>query len=182
MIARVTAYRTPALEPLTEEIVALARSSGAARIGKRRVELFLVDRASGGSLSVLLGDDRGVTPVIDLARAPSADPEEYDVHLLQVGGPRDSGVVEALVARLVRCDAVALDDLSFDGDAVPKSPDVWMRALLIAPDGAPALAVAVGSGRPAVEESLRKFSARCDAVDDYEDVAYHFFVDAPRPT
>jgi hypothetical protein len=181
MIARLTPYRTrsDALEPLIEEIGALARSSMPLNETNRRAEFFLINRSSGDGLSVVIGHDRTVTPVIELSRAPDGEPEEYDVHLLQVGGPRDSGVVDALLGRLVRCDGAALTELSFDGDAVPTSPEVWARALLVAPDRDHVLALAVATDRAALEESLRKFSARCPRVDDYDDVAYHFFVDDP---
>lgn len=181
MIARTTPYRTrpDPLEPLIEEIGSLARSSMPLSKTNRRAELFLIDRSSGEGLSVVIGDDRTVTPVIELSRAPYGEPEEYDVHLLQVGGPRDSGVVDALFGRVVRCDGAAFTELSFDGDAVPTSPEVWARALLVAPDRDRVIALAVATDRAALEESLRKFSARCAGVDDYDDVAYHFFVDDP---
>jgi hypothetical protein len=182
VIARITAYRTPAdaLEPLIEEIVTLARSSWPVKRTNWRAELFFINRSSGDGLSVLIGDDHTVTPVINLGRAPVDEPEEYDVRLLQVGGPTKSGVVDALFGRVVRCDAAALTGLSFDGDAVPTSPDVWVRALLVAPDRHLALAVGVAADRAALEESLRTFSARCPRVEDYDDVAYHFFVDNLR--
>lgn len=117
-----------------------------------------------------------VTPAIELARLPSEDPEEFDVHLLQVGGPRESGVVEALFGRVVRCDPGSVGDLSFNGDAVPTSPDVWARVLLVAPN-ARVVAVAVATDRAALEHSLRKFSARCTGIDDYDEAAYHFWQD-----
>ena len=179
MIARITPYRTraDAPEPLIEEIGALARSSVPLNKTNRRAEFFLINRSSGDGLSVVIGDDRTVTPVIKLSRAPDGESEEYDVHLLQVGGPRGSGVVDALFGRVVRCDGAALTELSFDGDAVPTTPEVWARALLVAPDRDLVLALAVATDRAALEESLRKFSARCPRVDDYDDVAYHFFVD-----
>jgi hypothetical protein len=102
------------------------------------------------------------------------DALQADVHLLQVGGPRGSGVVQALYGRIVRCEPGAVTELSFDGDAVPTSPDVWTRALLVAPDGW-VLAFAVGPGRTALEQSLEKLSSRSMQVDDYDEVAYHFF-------
>jgi hypothetical protein len=181
MIARITAYRTPAdaLEPLIEEIVALARSSGPVTDTNRRAEFFFINRSSGGGLSVVIGHDHTVTPVINLGR-PRDEPEEYDVRLLQVGGPTGSGVVDALFGRVVRCDLAAFPELSFDGDAVPTSPDVWARALLVAPDRQLVLGIAVASDRGALEESLLKFSARSTRVDDYDEVAYHFFWDDER--
>jgi hypothetical protein len=179
MIARITAYRTPAdaLAPLIEEIVALARASGPVRDTNRRAEFFFINRPTGDGLSVVIGHDHTVTPVINLGRAPRGEPEEYDVRLLQVGGPTDSGVVDALFGRVVRCEAAALTELSFDGNAVPASPDVWARALLVAPDRQLVLGLAVASDRAALEESLRNFSRRSATVDDYDDVAYHFFWD-----
>jgi hypothetical protein len=177
MVARITPYRTrpDALEQLIEEIVAIARarSHWPVQMTNRRAEFFLINTSSGDGLSLVIGDDRTVTPVIDLARRPSEEPEEYDVHLLQVGGPRESGVVDALFGRVVRCEAVS--EMSFDGDAVPASPDVWARALLVGPGGR-VLAFAVGTDRRALEHSLDKFSARSTQVDDYDEVAYHFFV------
>lgn len=180
MIARLTSYRTrpDELQLLLDEIVAVARARSRWPVEQpnRRAELFFVDTASGDGLSLVVGDYRTVRPVIELARSPSKGPEEYDVHLLQVGGPRGSGVVQALYGRIVRCDPGAVSDLSFDGDAVPTSPDVWTRALLVAPDRR-VLAFAVGPDRGALEESLVKFSSRSAHVDDYDEVAYHFFLD-----
>jgi hypothetical protein len=180
MIARMTPYRTPpdAVEPLIEEIVAVARARSRWPVERtnRRAEFFFINTSSGDALSLLIGDDRTVTPVIELARPASEDPEEYDVHLLQVGGPRTSGVVDALFGRVVRCDPAAVSELSFNGDAVPTSAEVWARALLVAPS-AQVVAFAVAADRAALEDSLIKFSARCTRLDDYDDVAYHFFVD-----
>jgi hypothetical protein len=181
MIARMTPYRVPpdAIEPLIEEIVTLARARSRWPVERtdRRAEFFFVNTFRGEGVSLLIGDDRTVTPVIELARPASEDPEEYDVHLLQVGGPRSSGVVEALFGRVVRCDPGEVGELSFNGDAVPRSEDVWARALLLAPSGR-VVAFAVAADRAALEESLTKFSARCTRLDDYDEVAYHFFVDA----
>jgi hypothetical protein len=181
MIARMTPYRAPpdAVESLIEEIVAVARARSRWPVERanRRAEFFFVNTSSGDGLSLLIGDDRTVTPVIELARPASEDPQEYDVHLLQVGGPRTSGVVEALYGRVVRCDPAEVSELSFNGDAVPTSEDVWARALLVAPSGR-VVTFAVATDRAALEESLTKFSARCTRIDDYDEVAYHFFVDA----
>jgi hypothetical protein len=141
----------------------------------RRV--FFINTSSGDGLSLLIGDDRTVTPAIELARPASEDPEEYDVHLLQVGGPRTSGAVEALFGRVVRCEPGAISKLSFNGDAAPTSPAVWARALLVAPS-AQVVAFAVAADRAALEDSLIKFSTRCTRLDDYDEVAYHFFVDS----
>jgi hypothetical protein len=176
MVARLTPYRTPpdAFEPLIDEIAALARSSWPVRRTSRRAEFFFVNRATGDGLSVLVGDDRTMTPVIDLGRRPSGEPEEYDVRLLQLGGPSDSGVVDALFGRVVRFDAAPPAELAVDGGAAPGSADVWARALLIAPDRALAVALAVAADFAALEESLRTFSVRSTRVDDYDDVVYHF--------
>jgi hypothetical protein len=180
MIARLAPYRVPpeAVAPLIEEIVvvARARSRWPARRTNRRAEFFFVNTSSGDGLSLVIGDDCAVTPPIELERPPSEDPEELDVHLLQVGGPQERGVVEALFGQVVRCDPSSVEDLSFDGDAVPSSPDVWARGLLVAPN-AGVVAFAVASDRAALEHSLHKFSARCTRVDDYDEVAYRFWRD-----
>ena len=179
MIARITPYHTPsdALEPLIEEIVALARARSRRPVDRpnRRAEFFFVDTSTGESLSLVIGDDRTVRPTIELAQAPSGDSEEYDVHLLQVGGPRGSGVVQALFGQIVRCDAGAVSELSFHGDAVPTSPDVWTRAILLTPDGG-VLAFAVGPDRGALEQSLERFSSPSTQANFYDEVAYHFFL------
>jgi hypothetical protein len=179
VIARITPYHTPsdALEPLIEEIVAVARARSRRPVERpnKRAEFFFVNTSTGDALSLVIGDDRTVRPMIELARAPNRDPEEYDVHLLRVGGPRGSGVVQALFGQVVRYQAGAVDELSFDGDAMPTSPDVWTRAILVAPDGG-VLAFAVAPDRAALEQSLEKFSSRSKQVDDYDEVAYHFFL------
>jgi hypothetical protein len=176
MIARLTPYQSPpdAVNALLEEIVAVARdrSPWPVRRSNRRAEFFFVDTASGDSLSLVLGDDRTVTPVIQLERRASDDPKEYDVYLLQVGGPRGCGVVDALFGRTVRCKPGAVSELSFNGHAVPTTPDVWARALLVAPGEVVAFAVATDRG--ALQHSLSKFSASCSDVDDYDEVASHF--------
>jgi hypothetical protein len=183
MIARITRYRTPpdGVDALIEEIVAVARARSPWPVERtdRRAEFFFVNTSSGAGLSLVIGDDRAVTPVIELGRRPTDDPEEYGVHVLQVGGPKGSGVVEALLGKIVRCDPGALSELSFNGDAVPSSPAVWARALLVAPDGF-VVVFAVGPDRAALDHSLERFSSRCAWVDDYDEVAYHFFVDDPH--
>jgi hypothetical protein len=179
MVARITRYRTPpnAVEALTEEIVAVARarSPWLVRRTNRRAEFFFINTSTGDGISLVLGDDRTVTAVIELERSPSDDPEEYDVHLLQVGGPKESGVVDALFGRIVHCDPGTVSELSFNGGTVPTSPDVWARALLLAPNGQ-VLAFAVATNRAALDDALHKFSSRCTRVDDYDEVSYHFFV------
>jgi hypothetical protein len=183
MVARITRYRTPphAVEALTEEIVAVARarSPWPVRRTNRRAEFFFINTSTGDGISLVLGDDRTVTAVIELELRPSDEPEEYDVHLLQVGGPRESGVVGALFGRIVHCDPGTVSELSFNGDTVPTSPDVWARALLSAPAG-DVIAFAVAANRAALDHSLHKFSSRCTRVDDYDEVAYHFFVHNPH--
>ena len=179
MIARITSYHAPpdALHALVEEIVAVARAQSRSPVERpsRHAEFFFIKMSTGDGLSLLIGDDRTVRPVIDLGRPPSKVPEEYDVQLLQVGGPRKSGIVGKLFGRFVQCEPGAVSELSFNGDAVPTSPDVWTRALLVKPDG-PVLAFSVGPDRAALEHSLEKFSARSMRVDDYDEVAYHFFL------
>jgi hypothetical protein len=181
MNARLTLYRAPpdAVEPLIDEIVALARAGSRWSVERasRRAEFFFINTSSGDGLSLLLGDDLAVAPVVELARPAAGDPEEYEVHLFQVGGPETSGVVEALFGRVVRCDPGEVSELSFDGDAVLRSTAVWARALLVAPSGR-VVAFAVASDHTALEDSLIKFSPRCARLDDYDGVAYHFFVNA----
>jgi hypothetical protein len=178
VIARIARYRPQpdGLEALVEEIVGVARARSMRGVERtnRRAEFFLLNTSTGDGLSLVIGEDRTVAPVIELGRPPSEDPEEYDVELLQVGGPRTSGRVEALFGRLVDCDRGAVSG-SFNGDAVPTSPNVWARGLLIAPDGR-LVAFAVGADSVAVEHSLQKFTARCPRVDAFDEVAYHFFV------
>jgi hypothetical protein len=174
VIARLTAYRTPVDDSLLDEIGELARASWPVRRTSRRVELFLVDTPGWNGLSLLIGDDPSVEPVIDVSR-PHGEPEEYDVRLLQVGPPEGSGVVDALFGRVVRCVAGEEDDVSFDGDAVPASRAVWTRGLLVAPDRGELAAFAIATDRAALEQSLARFSDRATRVEDYDDVAYHFF-------
>jgi hypothetical protein len=140
--------------------------------GSTRRALF-VNRPSGDGLSLVIGDDRSVAPVIALSRAPTGDPEEYEVRLLQVGAPTCSGVVDALFGRVVRCDATAI--AAFARDAVPACPDVWARALLVAPERDTGVAVAVGSSSAALDDTLSTFTASSAAVDDYDDLGYFFF-------
>jgi hypothetical protein len=179
VVARITSYQTPpdALQPLLDEIEALARARSGRPVGRplRRAEFFFVNTSRGDGLSLVIGDDPTVTAAIELDRSPSNDPEELDVLRLQVGGPRDSGTVEALFGRIVRCGRSAVGDVSFNGDAVPASPDVWTRMILLALDGQ-VLAVAVGPDRAAIDDSLEKFSLRASQVDDYDEVAYHFLL------
>src|SRR5919109_4821478 len=91
MVARIAAYRAApgAVEPLIEEIVtvARARSPWPARRTERRAELFFINTRTGDGLSLVVGDDAKVRPVIELRRPPSKEPEEYDVHLLQIAAP-----------------------------------------------------------------------------------------------
>jgi hypothetical protein len=170
MIARLVPYgvRPDAVAPLIEEIVAVARarSRWPAQWTNRRAEFFVINTSSGDGLSLVVGDDRTVTPAIELERLPSEDPEELDVHLLQLGGRHESGVAGVLFGRVVRCDSGSVEDLSFNRDAVPSSPDVRARALVVAPN-ARVVAFAVATDRASLEHSLLKFSARCTEVDDY---------------
>jgi hypothetical protein len=43
------------------------------------------------------------------------------------------------------------------------------------PDGAQVVAAAVATDAAALEQTLEAFSARGTHVQDYDDVAYHFF-------
>ena len=173
MIARLTPYRTPVDQPLLDEVVGLARASWPVQRTARRVELFLVDTPGSTALSLLIGDDRTAAAVIDVSR-PHDEPREYNVHLLQVGPPKESGVVEALYGRVVHCDAGAVEELSFDADSIPE-PAVWARGLLVASERAEVAAFAVATDRTALEQSLTTLSAAAMRVEDYDDVAYHFF-------
>ena len=172
MIARLSRYRVPvqAVAPLVDEVVSLARARSPSPAA--HAEFFFVDSAGGEGLSVLLADDESATPAIALPRPPS-DVQDYSVHLLQLGGPRRSGVVETLLGRIVWCDPEHLRDLSFNGDAVPASAAVWARTILVMP-GREVLALAVATEQAPLEESLDKFAAAARSVHDYDDVAYHF--------
>ena len=57
------------------------------------------------------------------------------------------------------------------------STAVWALGVLVEDGGV--LAFAVATAREALEHSLEEFRARCARIDDCDDVAYHFFVDAP---
>jgi hypothetical protein len=179
VIARLTRYRTPpaALPWLINEIVTLARarSDWVVRDRDRAAEFFFVDTPSGDGLSVVVGEGLSVMPAIDVEGAERGEAEECEVQLLQVGGPRDSGVVPALSARVVRCAPDALHD-GFNGDAVPTSTHVWVRALLRAASG-DVLAFAVGTDRIALEDSLRKLTGQANEVNDFDDCVYHFWRD-----
>lgn len=179
MIARITRYRTPpaAVSWLVNEVVALARarSHEFVRNPDRTAEFFFVDTPTGDGLSVVLGTSRTVMPAIDIEGAERGDPEEYDVQLLQLGGPRGSGVVPSLFARVVRGGPDAAHE-ALDRDAVPSSPDVWVRALLLAAGG-DLIAFAVGTDWAAIDESLQTLSASATDVESFDDVAYHFWRD-----
>ena len=179
MIARITRYRTPpaAVSWLVNEIVALARSRSHefVRNPDRTAEFFFVHTPTGDGLSVVLGTSRAVMPAIDIEGADRGDPQEYDVQLLQLGGPRDSGVVPALYAKVVRGRPDAAHE-ALDRDAVPSSPHVWVRALLRA-NGGDVLAFAVGTEWAAIAESLQKLGAPAAEVESFDDVAYHFWRD-----
>jgi hypothetical protein len=173
VIARLTPYRTSVDQPLLDEVVSLARASWPVQRTARRVELFLVDTSGSTALSLLVGDDPTAAAVIDVSR-PHEEPLQYDVQLLQVGPPKGSGVVEALYGRVVYFDAGAVEDLFFDTDSIPQ-PAVWTRGLLVAPGRGELTAFAVATDRPALEQSLATLSQAATRVEDYDDVAYHFF-------
>ena len=174
MIARIVPYRIPVdeLDALEAEIVERARASWPVGRTNRRAEFFFVD-PRGDGLSVLVGDDPTVSAVIDLARRPSADAEELDVTVLQLGGPKRSGIVEALYGRVVRCAPDVVAEQAADLPA-PSTSDLWARALLVSPDRDRALGVAVGTTQPALEEALAEFTLPGAVPDDYREVAYHF--------
>jgi hypothetical protein len=165
------------LPSLINEIVTLARarSDWVVRDRDRAAEFFFVDTPSGDGLSVVLGEGRSVMPAIDVGAANRGEVEECEVQLLQVGGPRDSGIIPALLARVVRCGPVAVHD-AFNGDAVPTSTDVWVRALLRAASG-DAVAFAVATEGLALEESLRRLTGQASEVKDFDDCVYHFWRD-----
>jgi hypothetical protein len=163
-----------AIESLLEEIVAVA-PRWPVRPTNRLVERFFINRSTGHSLSLVIGEDRSVTPAIELDRSSDGH-SEYAVRLLQVGGRREAGVAPSLFARVVRCDRNTVGELSFDGDSVPTWSAVWARGLLVAPS-AQVVAFAVATDRVALESSLQEFSARCEDIADYDEVAYHFWVD-----
>jgi hypothetical protein len=177
MIARLAAYQVPPVEveSLIDEVVAAARArSGSSMLsGDRDAEFFFVDRPNGRGLSLVLGDDKTVSAVIEIPRSSSEQPAEYEVQLLQLGGPLSSGVVENLFARVVRCSPGEAPDRPFHGGAVPTSPEVWARGVLAGMDGR-VLAFAVATAHGALDEALNEFSSRCAHVDDYDEVAYHY--------
>jgi hypothetical protein len=98
-----------------------------------------------------------IEEIVAVARARSRGPARRTNR--RARGRQESGVVGRLFGRVVRCDPGSVGDLSFDGDAVPSSPDVWARALLVAPNGG-VVAFAVATERAALEHSLCEFSAR----------------------
>jgi hypothetical protein len=85
VIARLTTYQTDELKPLLLEVEAQARASSPAQRSNRRAELVFINTSSGEALSLLIGDDQSVTPVIRPSHPSTGEPHEYDVQLLQVG-------------------------------------------------------------------------------------------------
>ena len=167
------------MELLVDEVVALARDRARWPFHRSglRAEFFCIDTSSGDALSLVLCDDLSVEPAIELERAANADPKEYDVLVLQVGGPRGSGVVDALVGYVARCGPGAAGELSFNGNTVPASPEVWTRGLLIGRDEG-VVAFAIGSDDEVVRDSLRRFIERSTNIGAYDEVVYHFWVDS----
>jgi hypothetical protein len=151
VIARLTPYRTPpaAVPWLINEIVTLARarSDWVVRDRDRAAEFFFVDTPTGDGLSVVLGEGLNVMPAIDITGADRGEAEEYDVQLLQVGGPRDSGVVPALFARVVRCGPDAPRRVQRRRGADLK-PRVGARAPMRGKRGRARVHNRNGSGRP----------------------------------
>lgn len=160
MFARLIPYRSADVD----EVVALARTAWTTGDPSRRVELFLHASESGRGLSLVIGENERVRPLI--AFAEGGEPEEYRVRLLQVGGLPESGVVPTLLGRVVRSKATELSPQP------PSSSAVWARGFLAA--GERQVAFAVATEREALEDAL---PARA-VVEDYDEVAYHFFADA----
>jgi hypothetical protein len=156
VIARLVPYHAADVA----EIVALARSGSPGLDAGRRVELFFLDHETGKGLSLLIADDAGLRPVIELA--DGGTPEDYEVRLLQVGGPRGDGVVPALLGRVVRSELTELETKP------PSSPAVWTRGWLAASDRQVGFAVA--TDRAALDDAL----PTGPGAVDYDDVAYHF--------
>jgi len=176
VIARITPYRVSpdAVAALVDEVVDVARRRSSAPVEPREMvaEFFFVNAVSGECLSLVIGHDPSIAPVIDFAEHDGS-PEELSVNLLQLGGPRDRDVVDALLGRVVRCPSRATASVSFNGDAIPSSPAIWARALLSGESG-DVVAVAVGTDPERVQDALGKLSARCPVVADY-DVVYLFW-------
>lgn len=165
------------IDVLLDEVatVAHSRSSSHADDRSRHAEFFCVDTATVECLAIVVGDGPGVSGVIQLERPASGPAREYAVQLLQLGGPRDSGVLEGMYGRLVRCRGDALPSHSaLQGFPPPTSAAVWARGLLAADTG-DVLGFAVAIDRDALAGSLRELCASNDPAGDYDEVAYHFF-------
>jgi hypothetical protein len=174
LIARLTRYSTDpaAVDELTDEVIAVARAQrGATAAIERRAEFFLVEPSKGDCLSIVAGDNSTVCAVVELPRLARGEPQEYDVVLLQLGGPRGSGVVDALYGRVVYCAQAGGEETSAVHD-VPASPHVWARAMLLGPDEL--VAFAVGTDRGVLEQTLGELVDRPARSEDYGEVAYHF--------
>jgi hypothetical protein len=90
---------------------------------------------------------------------------------LQVGGPRTRGVVEAVFGRLVRCGPGAVSELSHS--TATRCPDVWARTPCRTEDTGSRLRGRRRSRGPrGLVDAVQRLLYR---LDDYEEVAYHFF-------
>jgi hypothetical protein len=179
VIARLTPYATAPLEvdSVLKEIVAVARDRFS-RHGHDldlHAEFFCVDTESGRCLSIVVGEREGMDAEVELARPPSGPPEDYVVWLLQLGGPRDSGVVEGLYARVVRCARTTVPgETALRGFPPPASTEVWARGLLGA-ETRDVIGFAVATNRDALTLSLEELCSSSVLVGDYNEVPHHFF-------
>jgi hypothetical protein len=164
------------MDGLLDEVVTVARRNAFSHVRdpKRKAEFFCVDRSSGACVSIVVGADATVTEAIVLALQPTDAPLEYVAKLLQLGGPRDSGVVEAMYARFVRCRTDAIPSASaLRRFPPPTSTQVWARALLVT-DTDDFVGFAVGTDRDALAGSLGELCTSSVSAGDYDEVAYHF--------
>ncbi len=175
MIARLTRYHAPPSElgALMAEVVERARANRDWPVTHidRRAEFFLTDSATGDCLSIVFGDDPNVASAVEPARPSSGEPRTYVVRCLALGGPRGSGVVDALFGRVVHRMTGAAD---VERKGPLPSPEVWARALLVSPDDDEAVGVAVASDASSLDQALLELAGGSMRVEDYDDVAYHF--------
>jgi hypothetical protein len=182
MVARLVEYHVApdGLDSLRDEIIERARVPWPAQPGGRKAEFFLVNTASGSTLSVLIGRDLTVKSAIHPAR-PRRNGGVYDVGFLYLGGPKESGVVDWLGAR------IAWYELFPSHARIPPASTrseravrhVWMAALLVARDGKGAVAVTVADDADGLENSPATIPATAGRVEDYDEVTYHFLAYGP---
>jgi hypothetical protein len=161
---------------MLDEIVAAARERSRSRVHdlSRHAEFFCVDTASGECLSIVVGDGPAMDATVELARPPSGPAENYVVRLLQLGGPRDSGVLDGMYARVVRCEGDAVpSESALRGFPPPASTEVWARGLLAAETN-DVVGFAVATDRHALAPSLEELCTANVLVGDYDEVGYHF--------